>query len=241
VPEGGETITTLASFTPPGGDYPEPISGLTLVGSTFYGTTENGGGYGTVFSVPEVGGAITTLASFSGGYIGGYPESGLTLAGSALYGTTYRGGFGLVGTVFSIPVGGGAIANMATFTQTTGSGFYPESGLILVGNTLYGTTYSGRGFGGTVFSMPVGGGAITTLAGFTGDNGLNPEAGLILVGGTLYGTTYNGGDSGDGTVFSVPLGGGAITTLASFSGSNGANPESSLTLFENTLYGTTYD
>ena len=40
-----------------------PDAGLTLVGSTLYGTTYSGGanGYGTVFSIATSGGSPTTL------------------------------------------------------------------------------------------------------------------------------------------------------------------------------------
>ena len=56
----------LASFNGSNGGYPG--AGLTLIGSTLYGTTAVGGanGDGTVFSVPVSGGSPTVLASFNG-------------------------------------------------------------------------------------------------------------------------------------------------------------------------------
>ena len=47
----GDTLTTLASFN--GTDGANPIAGLTLSGSTLYGTTSSGGGgnNGTVFAI----------------------------------------------------------------------------------------------------------------------------------------------------------------------------------------------
>jgi len=93
------------------------------------------------------------------------------------------------------------------------------------GSTLYGTTYLG---GGTIFSIPVGGGPLTTLASFNGPNGYWPLGGLTLSGSTLYGMTiyggtfgYANGGSGYGTIFSIPVGGGTLTTLYSFDGTNG--------------------
>ena len=61
-----QTLTTLCSFNGTNGEYPRP--GLTLVGSTLYGTTELGGlnGDGTVFSIATSGGSPTTLCSFNG-------------------------------------------------------------------------------------------------------------------------------------------------------------------------------
>jgi len=253
VPAGGGAVTTLATFNGTNGEW--PLTSLILSGGALYGTTFEGGdmsvdsgfGYGEVFSVPITGGAVTTLATFNGAN-GGYPGN-LMLSGGTLYGTTSWGGAGGAGTVFSVPIGGGAVTTLGTFNGSNGSG--PYAGLILSGGTLYGTTQIGgdlslNGEGaGTVFSVPAGGGAVTTLATFTGGNGWFPGASLILSGGSLYGTTAWGGDQslngglGYGTVFSVPAAGGAVTTLATFNGSNGADPECNLIRSGDTLYGTT--
>ena len=61
---------------------------------------------------------------------------------------------------------------------------------------------------GTVFSVPVSGGAPTTLASFSSSNGRRPFGSLTLIGSTLYGTTQEGGANDEGTVFSVPVSGG---------------------------------
>jgi uncharacterized repeat protein (TIGR03803 family) len=174
-----------------------------LSGSTLYGTTSQGGAYGsgTVFSIPVAGGPVTTLVSFHDTN-GARPQAGLILSGSTLYGTTYGGGAYGDGTVFSLPVGGGAVTTLATFNDSTGG---PNGGLILSGSTLYGTMYGYPGFG-TVFSVPLGGGAVTTVATFNGGNGANPAAGLISSGSTLYGTTSGGASYFQSTVFSLNLG-----------------------------------
>jgi len=256
VPAGGGAVTTLATFNGSNGE--RPFAGLILSGGTLYGTTEFGGdlslngglGYGTVFSVPVGGGAVTTLATFNSTN-GAFPNCSLILSGSSLYGTTVNGGALGNGTVFSVPVGGGAVTTLASFNLK--DGMEPYAGLILSGSTLYGTTYyggdtslnSGLG-GGTVFSIPVGGGAVTTLATFNGNNGEYPRCSLLLNGGTLYGTTQYGGNTslnkgaGYGSVFSVPVGGGAVTTLATFNGANGWAPNGGLVLNGGTLNGTTY-
>jgi uncharacterized repeat protein (TIGR03803 family) len=130
------------------------------------------------------------------------------------------------------------LTTLATFT--TSDRGHPYGGLILSGNTLYGTNHDG-GFGndGTVFSVPVAGGTPTTLATFNGTNGAGPEDGMILSGNTLYGTTFSGGANNNGTVFSVPITGGSIKTLATFNGVNGSDPVAGLILSGGTLYGTT--
>ena len=207
---------TLGSFSADGANGTTPAAGLTLIGSTLYGTASHGGSSdnGTVFSAPASGGAPTALVLFtgnSGTYLGTDPESGLTLIGSTLYGTTDGGGIPGDGTVFAVTTGG-ALTTLASFTDVD-SGAHPfgDLALSLDGSTLYGTTSAGGILGyGTVFSVPASGGAVTTLATFTGGaNGAYPNAGLTLSGDgkTLYGTTTGeGGVNGDyGTVFSLAL------------------------------------
>jgi uncharacterized repeat protein (TIGR03803 family) len=112
-----------------------PAAGLTLAGSTLFGTTKGGGPseIGTVFSVPITGGAITTLANFNGPN-GSSPDAGLTLSGNTLFGTTSGGGANTFnGTVFSlvIPNAVGACCAGATCTvvnQTSCAGTFRGAG-----------------------------------------------------------------------------------------------------------------
>jgi uncharacterized repeat protein (TIGR03803 family) len=151
-----------------------------------------------------------------------------------------------MGAVFSEPITGGTPTLLASLDGTDGSS--PTAGLILSGNTLYGTAIEG-GVGsedgiannGTVFSVPSGGGTPTVLTNFNFVDGSGPEAALTLSGSTLYGTTYSGG-YGYGEVFSLPLSGGTPTVLTSFNGTvnalGGINPSSGLIISGNKLYGT---
>jgi uncharacterized repeat protein (TIGR03803 family) len=87
-------------------------------------------------------------------------------------------------------------------------GAQPLDSLILLGNTLYGTTSSDGNPGlGTVFAVNTDGTSFTVLYRFIGGAGTEPVAGLSSLGNTLYGTTRFGGSLGDGTVFglSFPL------------------------------------
>jgi uncharacterized repeat protein (TIGR03803 family) len=127
--------------------------------------------------------------------------------------------------------------------QTNSDGANPYAGLILSGNTLYGTTsFGGNSGNGIVFAVNTDGTGFTNLYNFTGGNdGANPYAGLILSGNTLYGTTDGGGSSDDGTVFAVNTDGTGFTNLYTFIGGNdGAAPAAGLILSGNTLYGTAY-
>ena len=248
LPISGGTPTVLASFNGTNGQNPYE-GGVTLSGTTLYGTTRSGGanGYGEVFSLPMTGGTPTVLASFNA-YNGAYPCGGvLTASGNTLYGTTANGSYGYAnsdGEVFSLPITGGTPTVLASFNGSNGNS--PLAALTLSGNTLYGTTYYGgsgnSGYGyGEVFSLPINGGTPTVLASFNGSNGGEPCAELTLTGNTLYGTTYGGGANGYGEVFSLPTIGGTPTVLASFDGSNGSGPFAGLTLSGSTLYGTTYE
>src|SRR5712671_5671321 len=87
----------------------------------------------------------------------------------------------------TLPLFAQTFTTLHSFTGSDGVSSY--AGLILSGNTLYGTTYGGGSSGkGTVFAVNTNGTGFTTLHSFIGSDGANPQAGLILSGNTLYGT-----------------------------------------------------
>src|SRR5665213_753137 len=279
-----QTFTTLHTFTATdfntgtNSDGATPIGGLILSGNTLYGTAAGGGssGNGTVFAVQANGPSFTNLYSFtatSGGYStnsdGAYPRAGLILSGNALYGTVEFGGSSGRGTVFAVNNDGTGFTNLYSFTATppypatptNGDGANPYAGLILSGNTLYGTaTAGGSGGNGTVFAVNTNGTGFTNLHSFmamstnssgryTNSDGAIPGAGLILSGNTLYGTATQGGSEFAGTVFAVHTDGTGFTNLYSFTAlsatspytnSDGATPDAGLILSGNTLYGTAF-
>ena len=235
----GSAYTVLKEFN--GDDGVEPSGGLVLSGTTLYGTTAAGGnyGYGTVFAVNTDGTGFTVLKKFNGDD-GDAPSGGLVLSGTTLYGTTVSGGSSGYGTVFAVNTDGTGFATLYSFTGGS-DGANSNAGLILSGNTLYGTTVSGGNSGyGTVFAVNTDGTGFTLLKELNGYDGANPAAGLVLSGTTLYGTTVSGGNDGHGTVFSVESDGSSFTVLINFAGGDGANPYANLMLSESTLYGTTY-
>jgi len=263
------TATSFPGFT--NSDGANPGGELILSGNTLYGTAYDGGtnGTGTVFAVNTNGIGFTTLHSFKATFgsnstnsDGASPVAGLILSGNILYGTAPAGGTNGTGTVFAVNTNGTGFTTLHTFTATSGSnstnsdGATPKAGLVLSGNTLYGTARTGGTNGsGTVFAVNTNGTGFTTLHTFTATSGSNstnsdgtsPETALILSGNTLYGTAAFGGTNGGGTVFAVNTNGTGFTTLHSFmatSGSNtnsdGALPLAGLVLSGNTLYGTTY-
>jgi len=249
-----------------------PLAALILSGNTLYGTANAGGtnGNGTVFAINTNGAGFMTLHTFSAAptnLLGfntnsdGTGPTTLVLSGNILYGTAYAGGTNGNGTVFAVNTNGTGFTTLHTFTATSGSnstnsdGANPYTGLILSGNTLYGTASGGGTNGnGTVFAVTANGTGFRTLYHFsatsgsnpTNSDGASPRSGLILSGSILYGMAFSGGTNGNGTVFAVNTNGTGFTTLHTFtatSGSNstnsdGANPNAGLILSGNTLYGT---
>jgi uncharacterized repeat protein (TIGR03803 family) len=155
----GTGFTTLYTFTGGSdGGWPRRTP-LMLSGNTLYGTTYQGGsgrgssGKGTVFAVNTNGTGFTVLHSFTGSSDGANPYGGLILSGNTLYGMANLGGSRGMGTVFAVNTDGTGFTNLYNFNGSR-DGANPYGGLILSGNTLYGTAYGGGSSGyGTVFSL----------------------------------------------------------------------------------------
>jgi uncharacterized repeat protein (TIGR03803 family) len=249
----GSGFTNLYSFTATSGlastnsDGALPVAGLILSGNTLFGAAHSGGspgggstGDGTLFAVNTDGTGFTNLHSFhnfAGTPSDGGQPNGLILSGDTLYGTAAIGGDSGYGTVFKFNTNG-------TGFTILHDGGNPQAGVILDGNTLYGTGNS------TVFAVNTDGTGFTNLHTFTYSDGDRLQAGLVLSGNTLYGTAYVGGGGGEGTVFAVKTDGAGFTNLYSFTASStnssgvytnrdGRNPYGGLMLLGHTLYGTT--
>ena len=124
----------------------------------------------------------------------------------------------------------------------SGDGNMPLAGLMLVGDTLYGTTDSGgvggSGFG-TVFKMTKDGSNYAVLHQFAGgtQDGVYPR-GLATDGTWLYGTTQGGGSSDYGILYRVGMNGENFAVLHSFTGgSDGVLPGRTLLITGGMLYG----
>lgn len=258
-----QTYTNLYGFSCTNGGL--PLAGLVLSGNTLYGTGFSGGsGNGVLFKVNIDGTSYSIVYSFkaivdngSGYYTntgGARPKAGLVLSGNRLYGTASVGGLEGPGTVFAVNTDGSGFTTLHNFTAgqyvsghyTNYDGGEPLAGLILSGDTLYGTTYQGGNHSrGTVFAIKTNGSGFATLHNFSAidvyanSDGGNPSAGLVLSSNKLYGTTSVGGSVGYGTVFAVNTDGTGFTNLHSFHGGEGNSPVAGLTLSGNILYGTT--
>jgi hypothetical protein len=224
--KGGNWTEKVLHRFKSGRDGANPNGGLvfdtngTIYGTTYGGGNESGncgsGGCGTVFALQspiKKGGPWTEkqLHVFAGGSDGSLPSAGVIFdSKGSLYGTT-------VGTLFRLAPpsnksGRWTKTILYTFNQEA---YGPEGALIFDKNrNLYGTTYSGNRFSGTVFRLKPptrkgGNWAFTILYGFTGSSeGAQPAADLVFdQQGNLYSTTQLGGTGactfGCGTVFEV--------------------------------------
>jgi uncharacterized repeat protein (TIGR03803 family) len=249
----------LIKFVGTDGSY--PAAGLSSeAGGFLFGTAALGDAYdeGNVFLLYQVGGSWIhgTLWAFGGtSGDGKEPLCDLAIDSSGiLYGTTFVGGSENGGTVFELTESFGTWTETVLHSFVNGSdGANPESGLLLKGGVLYGTTSAGGlHLEGTAFDLTQSGGVWTenVLYAFAGgSDGAQPIGSLIKGSkGELYGTTqYGGGGScfggaGCGTVFELSESGGVWTekVLYAFSGGvDGAYPEAGLVLSgTGALYGT---
>jgi len=167
--------TNSGSFLITNADGAYPYGALVLAGSTLYGSASEGGtnGTGTIFAVSTNGARFSVLHNFSAlNSTGNFPSPSSTnadgadptctllLSGQFLYGTTHGGGPSGSGTVFEVSTNDGSFEVLHSFSAanppnfTNADGADPQSGLIISGNTLYGTTYGGGTNGlGTLFSL----------------------------------------------------------------------------------------
>ena len=150
-----------------------------------------------------------------------------------------------------LPVSAQTFTTLHSFTNTDGQ--FPDAGLVLASNVLYGTTVAGGSqSNGTVFAVNTDGSNFKVLHTFTAtdpvtgtnSDGANPPAGLVLSGDKLFGITIEGGTNGNGafgygTIFSVNTNGSNFFVLHQFDGSNGYSAHASLLLTNGILYGTT--
>jgi uncharacterized repeat protein (TIGR03803 family) len=275
----GLTFTNLHSFIALD-DGTWLSSSLLLLSNTLYGTAQAGGANnaGTIFKINTDGTDFTNLHSFAANpfYLytnsdGASPIAGLIASGSdTLFGSATSGGTNGQGTIFRINTDGTGFTVLHTFgallptngdqTNTDGAG---PNGLLLSGNTLYGTATEGGEYGnGTIFSLNTNGSNFRVLHAFsasvsvnvgnsilqTNEDGAYPTCDLVTSGTALYGTAEQGGANGNGTVYQVSFNGSNFWVLHTFeasdptnySNADGSAPQSGMVLSSNVLYGTTY-
>lgn len=154
--------------------------------------------------------------------------------------------------LMTLQVWGQSFSVLHNFTNTP-DGKFPEAGLLLSSNKLYGTTYLGGAYSnGVVFSMNTDGTEFTVMHDFsplvlgTNFDGANPQSSLTLINDTLYGTARSGGfvvgisvTTGQGTVFSINTNG-TNFAIVSYIPQNQIYPQAGLAFDGTALYGTTF-
>src|SRR6185436_8238053 len=127
---------------------------------TLYGTDYGNLGKGTVFAINADGTGFTNYYAFTPGNLNGHgiltnsdganPHAKLILSANTLFGTAEYGGSSGKGAVFAINADGTDFRSLHSFAAgaynsiglyTNRDGANPSAGLILSGNTLYGTAY----------------------------------------------------------------------------------------------------
>jgi uncharacterized repeat protein (TIGR03803 family) len=204
------------------------------------------------------GAGFMTVYSFTGPGDGANPYAGVIPSNNTLYGTASVGGSFGAGTVFSVNTDGTGFAKLHDFTvpvngasgpPTNGDGAYPQAGLLLSSNVLYGAANNGGTSGlGTLFAVGANGLGFRTVHSFSsGSGGAYSSAGLNLLANTLYGANYANLGNGalfalftDGTHFSnhYVFTSGHLNGNLVLTNGDGANPHAKLLLSGGTLYGT---
>jgi hypothetical protein len=195
MPIGGGSSVTLAS------KLLAPVA-LAVDSSNVYWTDDGTSKkLGYVAKVPIVGGGVSTLQS------GQSKAQSIAIDGVNMYWTT--GAPGSMPNLLQSPLAGGTVTSLAAAAPSC---------IVAAGGTVYfanGVTNDAYG-DGTVQSVPIGGGSVTTLVSswqFTGGTGYNSC--LALDAANAYITGYLTVSDTTGYVEVVPRAGGTPTTLAS--------------------------
>lgn len=212
----GESV--LYSFTG-GSSSPTYASALVFYKNALYGTTPEGGAndYGSVFKV-TLDGKESLVYSFKDEPDGAHPSAGLTVLGKALYGTALNGGQGACGgyagcgVVFKVtPAGKETVLYRFTDSASKVDGGSPQSALVAVGGTLYGTApCTGPDCSSVIFAERPSGGHDTVVYDFVSSASTPsgyPENAYygspLSLHGKFYGTSAGSVREGYGTVWAV--------------------------------------
>ncbi len=161
-------------------------------------------GYGGIWVTPRSGGASRALVPADAAP--GASVTSMQVAGGQLYWVYDSTGPGASPSVYRVPVGGGAVATVASWTSafpTVGA-----SGLALDASYAYVTI--GANTTATVLRAPLAGGDLTTLytsASFSAN-------GVAVTDVAVYWTQSNGAAKGGGAVMRAAKDGSSVVTLA---------------------------
>jgi uncharacterized repeat protein (TIGR03803 family) len=225
----------------------DPTPGLALANGVLYGTTEQGGAddMGMIYSIKTDGSDFIALYSFPAGPWGNLYPSPVIASGDTLYGQLMHDpsiippprdpaipGPSDWGVVYSITTAGTGFTVLTNFVGSPDDGEDPVGKLLLEDGALYGATMYGGTYyvdAGTLYSLPVAGGAHAILHNFSGNDGFGPMGALVSDGSRLYGMTSTAtysyyGYGGAGSVFAIDKNGSNFKTLHTFNSGSGTTP-----------------
>lgn len=222
-----------------------PLGSLTLVDSTLFGMTLEGGvdELGVIFRIDTDGLNFGVVHSFND-VDGAYPEDSLIHSGDTLYGATRWGGANGNGAVFRVNTDGSEYEVLHDFSMSVDA--YMPSTPTLVGSTLYGVTeWGGTNDAGIIYKIGTDGENFQILHHFSDDTQpwIFPKGPLAQIGTALYGMTQQGGTMDRGTIFTINTDGTGFQTLHNFwtSSDDGMYPYGALAVSGARLYGLTSD
>ncbi len=163
------------------------------------------------------------------------PDSDLSQDSSGkFYGTLFSGGAHHGGSVFELSEKNGVWSEKDIYSFSGDDGWQPVGGVLIVGNTLWGTTANGGTAGyGNVFSLTRNGKtwSETAVHSFVNSDGYQPISDLFRDPdtGDILGTTSAGGSNACGTVFAIDPDG-VFSTIYNFArdSSDGCYPSTAL-------------
>lgn len=219
-----------------------PLSSLTEYETgKLYGITNTGShtGHGGIFEIDPVTYEFSNLHDFD--YSNELtPPGGLTEYNHLLYGMMPRGGVSDAGAIFSFDPITRLYKDLYSFELFTKNGIYPQGGLTVYNNQLYGTTSTGGSTGsGVIFRFDPAINKYKRLYSFLGDDGANPVGNLLVYNNQFYGMTSKGGLRDRGVLFMYDSATNVSTKLFDFTRETGYNPYGSLIAFNDQLYGLT--
>lgn len=163
----------------------------------------------------------------------------MVVSGTNLFGTTEFGGgtsFSGNGTIFRVNTDGSGFTNLYKFDDYAVN---PHAGLVLSGNTLYGTTILGSPGNapyGSVFKINTDGSGFTNFYAMDYTVGAgSPTDGLAISGNKIYGTELGFAAFG-GTVFQINTDGSGYTNLTSFNNQGDPGTLTGVALVGGNLY-----
>ncbi len=262
--QAGEAVTppftTLYRFPGASGVY-FPRGGLAMDSKgNLYGTTLYGGKSSTSGVVYQLKVPAWSYKELHSGVLfkqGIAPTAPLTIVGDVIYGTMSAGGSPDCGcgVVFKMSTDGSGYQEFRVFGPNFSkqvNGATPIGGLLIDGDTMYGTTEGGGDNGsGVIYKLSTDGSGFQALHQFAGYQGQQTSGsqGELLLGqdGFIYGTQYGGGKYDQGTIFRISKTGSDFAVLYDFLGTiqpgnstDGADPEGRLAQgADGTIYGTT--